>query len=703
MLKSLNTVVTWPHFLWRPLAARWAYLVAALIGLLVVQLVFGSQFFLGKSGFFEHSDPYQHMTAWLFFAKDGWHFPLMWTERLSYPEGLNVGFADVIPLAALLFKPFASYLPSGFHYFGLWYIVAFVGQAMAATFLARALGLRHLAAVLVFSLMAVIWPTLLNRHAHAALSSHFLLLMSLSFYILGRSGQWSAGKASTGLICLSVLGLSIHPYFVPMLGGILFAFVVDQAVSGESLLVQLRRLFICMALLLGLMGLLGYFGQQYQAGGYDFFAMNLDAPFCGNGQLIRCVFATSPGETFEAYNYLGAGLLLLIPFALWVGWRDLGSFVRRNPGLIALLLGFLAYATSNRLFLGDRLLFEFPLPGFLTWITGTFRMGSRFFWAIGYLLLAATLYALLSLRTRWAMAVLLVGLAVQWIDGSPLRGHIHAGAKKPWQFKPEPWEPLLKDTKELLIYPTYGCGPNGAEFVISSQHLAGHFGLLMNTGDSARRVSRCESDHAPFNRPPLPGAVYMMAPAARDPFNNAVPPLFRIAANQGDCYVWADRVVCLPGVDKDLVKASTLGFVPYKFPDRPSFFWDAPHLFTEAGVLVNQAIVPGPDAKPGYLHFGPFISLPAGRYEVAIRYSSSAPTDKVVATAELSFGEKAIFDPSANAVMDVDLRGSQGADKAQNLAITVSPEDAKKFLQVRSRARPNSDIRIIGVQIDRLP
>jgi Family of unknown function (DUF6311) len=701
MLKLFNTVVTRPRILWAPLGPVWAYFVAALIGLWGALAIFNSKFFIGKSGFFEDGDPYQHMTAWLFFAKDSWHFPLMWTERLSYPGGLNVGFADVIPLAALLFKPFASFMPAGFHYFGLWYLVAFMGQAMAATFFARALGLRHLAAVLVFSFFAVTWPTLLNRHAHAALSSHFLLLMSLSFYILGRSGQWSSGKATTGLIGMCVVGMTIHPYFVPLLGGILFAFLLDQALSGESLILQVRRLATCLLLLLGLMGLFGYFGQQYRTEGYNFFAMNLIAPVCGNGKLISCVFANGPGQTFEAYNYLGAGLLMMMPIALLLGWRELGRFIKSNPGLFILLLGFLGYAVSNRMFLGDRLLFEFPMPSFMAWITGTFRMGPRFVWPIGYLILAATLYTLLSLRTRWAMAILVIGMVMQWSDGSPLRAFVRAGAKKPWTFNSAPWEPLLKNTKELLIYPTYGCGPNGPEFVISSQHLAGHFGLLLNTGDSARRVSRCAEDQVEFNHAPVPGAAYMMAPAAREPFNNPVPPLFRIAADQGDCYEWRERVVCLPGVDQELVKASSLGFVPYKFPDHPSFYWDAPNLSTQAGVLDKQAIVPSPDAKPGYLHVGPFISLPEGRYKVTIRYGSGAPPDKVVGKFEIAFGQEPSVDKPATLAKVFDLQGTNGADLTHTVDLLVTPETANKVFHVRSRAQPAMDIRVIGVQIDR--
>ena len=80
------------------------------------------------------------------YSKDAWRFPLMHTERMNHPEGESIIFTDSIPLAALIVKPFVRWLPDGFHYLGLWHGLAFILQAVSATFLIRAFGLRSLIA-----------------------------------------------------------------------------------------------------------------------------------------------------------------------------------------------------------------------------------------------------------------------------------------------------------------------------------------------------------------------------------------------------------------------------------------------------------------------------------------------------------------------------------------------------------------------------
>ena len=97
--------------------------------------------------------------------------------------------------------------------------------------------------------------------------------------------------------------------------------------------------------------------------------------------------------SFEGYNYFGAGLILLLPIALVLFWRDLVAFPKRYPALFLVLTGLFLYAISNHVWLGPYELFSFPLPTWITWLTGSFRAAGRFFWLMGYLILVATLVA----------------------------------------------------------------------------------------------------------------------------------------------------------------------------------------------------------------------------------------------------------------------------------------------------------------------
>lgn len=691
-----------PAFLWRPVSARVAYWVAALIGAAFAAYLFPKAFFFGHSGFFLESDPYQHITAWMFYARDSWHFPLMFTERLNHPAGMNVGFADTIPIAAMFFKLFARWLPNGFHYFGWWYLLALIGQAVAGTFVIRAMGLRHLAAVIVVSLMLVFWPTLLNRIAHAALMSHFLILLALGFYVRGRTGQWTSRRTAWAMTGLVWLGLLIHPYFVPILGGLYFAYLVDEAWANGRPGLQVLRLIGCLAGLLVLSVLLGYVGEKSVASGYHYYSMNLNALVCGNGLYLRCVFGDGPGESFEAYNYLGAGLLALLPLVLIVGWRSVISLPKRYPGLLILLLGFFAYALTNIVHLGNTEVWAFPLPGFMDWVTGTFRMGGRFVWPIGYLILLGSLWVLLKNRSPLVLLVLVLGFALQWVDGKPLRDFDRKGARKPWTFQTAPWEPLLQNVSKVFLYPTYGCGPNGPEFVISSQHLAGHFGLLLNTGDAARREITCEKDAQDMGETPQPGNLYIMAPAARDPFNNPVPLLFRRAAEAGDCYEWTQRVVCLPGVDKALVKQSSLGMQAFQFPDHPLVLLRGSDLPTQTGKPHNGHMV-HELGKTGWMHAGPFVGLPAGHYRVRLRFSSPLPLTFALGETQLAFSEEPTLQSPAVVVKTFPIKGTAGQEGALDFDFTVGEALAHKPLNIRSQLAPGAAFELNDLFLERLP
>ena len=123
---------------------------------------------------------------------------------------------------------------------------------------------------------------------------------------------------------------------------------------------------------------------------YGHYSMNVLSPFVPPRErlpefLVQLVTWDSGGRTwdanggqYEGYNYLGAGILLLIVIHLAVSWRIVGTVTKRHAFLILLLIGYILYAISNRLFIGDWFAFEVQLPDLLAKITGHFRTGGRF-------------------------------------------------------------------------------------------------------------------------------------------------------------------------------------------------------------------------------------------------------------------------------------------------------------------------------------
>ena len=126
------------------LSAFTAYFIAIAIACAFVAYQFPVSFLMGNSTVFDYGDIAQHVSGWWYYAKDSWHFPLLHTTRLDHPTGVSIAYTDSIPSLALPFKVlitlFPSLLPEHFHYVGLWTGLVFVSQAVAATFLMRALG-----------------------------------------------------------------------------------------------------------------------------------------------------------------------------------------------------------------------------------------------------------------------------------------------------------------------------------------------------------------------------------------------------------------------------------------------------------------------------------------------------------------------------------------------------------------------------------
>lgn len=545
--------------LWQDRSALFAYSLAFLLAILFIAHIYSLHFLLGDAQFFDQADPATNVTGWLFYAQDGWHFPLLHTDRLEHPEGVSIALTDSIPLAALLFKLAAPWLPPQFHYIGLWHAVAYLTQALAATFLIRSLGLRHALANIAAVGFAITWPALLFRVQHTALMTHALLLASLALYFLGTQNQRS-NQAKIALIAINAIGLLIHPYFLAFCYPLLLAFLVDRAITEEGWKKQLPPLLASLAVI-GIVGVIfGYFGRLGLVNGFGFFSMNLLAPFCGEkGQLFSCV-ADGTGGQYEGYNYFGAGLLLLMPFAAVMGWPDIKTIHRRYPALLSILILLTVYALSTHVYLGRHNILNYSLPQFFGSIAGSFRVSGRFFWVVGYAILFASLFAVLKKRS-WLPALLVaIALPLQWHDVAPLRERNKQIASIPGVHDVTPWEKTMSEVDKIHIYPAFWCtlSPK-TEMYLHFQRVASRYGKLIDTGYIARPSANlnCENNQRFFAADFQPRRLYVM-PVDLLATPEKIPDGFKNAARQGSCGKWKDVILCHPGTRLDDWKNSEL-------------------------------------------------------------------------------------------------------------------------------------------------
>ena len=694
---------------WQP-SALTTYFIAIALACSFVAYQFPLSFLMGHSTVFDYGDIAQHVSGWWYYAKDSWHFPLLHTTRLDHPTGVSIAYTDSIPLLALPFKVlltlFPSWFPEHFHYVGWWIGLVFVSQAVAATFLMRALGAKSLFAVLISVGFTLTWPVIHARYHHPALMMQSIIIYAIALYFLGRQKTWSSSAVSIAFVGLNLVALTVHPYFLPFTAGFFTAFLADQAIQGESWLRQLKRLLVLCILLMSAILLLGYTGRAPSASyGYGTnFYLDLLVPFCGGGKLIAC--GTGPEYVFpyhEGFNYLGAGLLLLIPFAAVLNWRSFVSFPKTYPVFTLLLVGFLLYALTNQVHIHDAVIFSFNLPIWLEGLTGTFRAAGRFFWPVSTFILFMTLASLLKRKHGLVVLLLITALVLQVKDVKPWLSRIHDEAVKPSQLNFADWAPVMARTDKIVSYPIHECPPLHYLHNIWVMQLAGYYGKLINSGYTARGSKSCTDDDISIKQPLQERHLYIMSngPYANSPFTPefTFPAPFQQAMTKGECVRRLVEMVCLPGSKPEFWQKLDLESSPIK-PIPAGRQWGAAELNTHIGQVVNMGVerrlIPKDSIKAGWLSFGLGVSLPAGKYHFEIDYLSKSDLGAHV-------GNWDVVLDNEKKLGNGKLMGSQSKSQRIEGVFTIEPADLGKSFEMRTFFLAQGDLQVISSSLRKIP
>ena len=268
----------------------------------------------------------------------------------------------------------------------VWQASCWVLQPVAAVFALRSAGERRVVPALGIAILAASMPTFLFRLWHAALSSHFVLLLMLGLALrIVRPGAGAGPRVAAAALQVATRGL--HPYLLAMATLVFastpltLAWRCDRRWRPVALTVASSS-----ALTLGLALALGYGGAGSE-GGYGYYSLNLLAPFWPTYSRFWLNLPFAPidgtGGQPEGYQYLGLGLIALAALSL-AGWRDWRARIVRHPGLALVLAAALPFATTNWVFLGHLRLLHVPFP---SRTLAQARASGRFFWPVAYALL----------------------------------------------------------------------------------------------------------------------------------------------------------------------------------------------------------------------------------------------------------------------------------------------------------------------------
>lgn len=374
-----------------------------------------------RGGFLE-KDIQQHYAGWLFYRQSALPFPLCITPAINAPQGVSVAYTDSIPLVAAVCRPLAELLGGTFQYFGWFTLLCFVLQGGFGALLCG-LFASSAASAALGSLLFVASPILYERALrHTSLGAQWLLLAALYLYFsCRRRGRY----VSKGLFFLNILAVGIHPYFVPMTYAITLALLLEYAVSARRWRGPVLYLAGDLACTGGLAAALGFFYGTATSGGqalYGYFSMNLNALWnpAGVNGTVYSRFLPAQNQVngnYDAFAYLGLGLLIALPVVLFLGRRRIFAHLRRHWALGAVCAILTAFAVSHMVTANGVTLFTLPLPGQWIQVFSIFRSGGRMFWPVYDLMVLAAFAGLGRLPKPLLWTGLLI--SVQLLDISP--------------------------------------------------------------------------------------------------------------------------------------------------------------------------------------------------------------------------------------------------------------------------------------------
>lgn len=411
-----------------------SYAIALAVGLLAVVTMLTRSTIVGHGGLWDSpgTDLAQNLTGYFALQHSGWHWPLLFSPDIAWPHGLSVGMTDSNPALSLIGKVAATVTGHPVNLFGLWLVLCWMLQPVAAVYALRGLGGSGVAlrwgrspgafgweAAAAAAAMSVMFPALLYRYFHINLLAHFTILVALGcaarMLRLRDAGRW---RAAAALLFVTVV---LHPYLFVFAAIVLAAPVLQAFSWGRAPGLRATRFYlaatIAPVLLYALLnGTLG--GSD---SGFGLLSMNLLSPIWPQqsglfGPALPILDAT--GGQYEGFNYLGFGGLVLLAAAIATG--GLRSIRRWWPLSILLAIVTLV-ALSPHIYAGQRQLLA---AGLWPWnqVFGVIRASGRAFWIVGYTLEIGAIAFLATRLPRLLLVPLLaVAVVLQFIDTTPLR------------------------------------------------------------------------------------------------------------------------------------------------------------------------------------------------------------------------------------------------------------------------------------------
>lgn len=576
----------------RLLSAKWALPGTLVLAAIVLfQIVFGLPLLSADNAYWlePRGDMATMMAGHYAIIDHPWHFPLGVTTALrGEATPTSIVYTDSLPWLTVMMK--ALGLGRVLNPLALFMLVAYVAQPLSMVALLRACGVTRTSSLLLGGLLALFFPAWFARQfGHIALAGQFLLILSLAWAVLvARFGL--TRRRIVEMAVLAILVTGTHPYHLPPIAACLGAGLLSEVLQRRAKAwANVAVTAFAFAAGVGFAAwVLGYggVGQSGGGGALGIYSMNVLGAVWPQasalaGQTWDNVWFTGtlniPGQTFEGYNYLGAGVLLVVLVAaVWCGLgfvrgqRPDGAAVRRFGPLVAALVVLTLYAIGPRPYLGPLLLFDIGRPsGAFGDVIGLFRCHGRFFWSVGYAALAFAVVRIDRLESsRLRVALLALAVVLQVVDMSqmirgvrtiymPTTPYYDTILRTDPAFEGRPWrfQPVVECVKDY-----------DAWTLVQMSHQALRRHGVSNSGPVARALN-VSCDVEPAAKVNAEPGDRTITTVIGDPVQNRT--LFETFGQRSDCYRFVRGLLCgrelaqVPGLEPFIpVSAAQLAAAP---------------------------------------------------------------------------------------------------------------------------------------------
>lgn len=400
------------------------------------------------------NDLKQHFLGWCFYRRTPWQFPIGLIEGLSYPYKMSMMYTDSIPLFAILFKIIDSifHLPKVFQYFGLYGLLCFTLQGGISSLIVSKLSKNNLIGILSSIFFTTTTLLLRREFYHTALCAQWVILLALYLWLCKekkKEDKWSILSYILTWSLMGILAALTHPYFLPMVGGILVIDIIDKSIfyfiyfkkemGNKEYIKYILQLFVsiifyCFSALFTLT-LLGAFYQKTDRNmwGIDVCSSNFNTLFNPpSDDYLLLKFDNWDYFQYEGSGYLGLGMIVLFIIAIiqliYLFGKKSSSkidvkklFIEnyRKVLIIFCCLVFFFLATFPTISFYTKGFYINLGDGIIERLYETFRAHGRFIWIVVYLIYISTISFVSRHNFKYiGFSLITIALCLQLQDAS---------------------------------------------------------------------------------------------------------------------------------------------------------------------------------------------------------------------------------------------------------------------------------------------